>query len=1003
MNRFPILKGWLGFGFWKNLDAFVVPGFFIFAGFLVACTNDANFNLKEGVASIRSYNQPLRRPSLIIDGGEKYTDNSVVNLGFNADGEASEMFISMDSDCSTGSWEPFQESKDWELADFNQETIIYVKYKYEQVYETDCVYGSIVHDDVPPELEFIQGVDALWIANRNLDISFQVSDSGSGVQDIECDFQGNGQFGSCQSPLSFSSMRENINYLVKVRVWDRAGNVIMKGLNWISDQSPPEIVFNNTPGEMTSDDNPSFNFIATDTGSGVDTYFCRLDGQDEFKECENHLSFSNLQEGHHLLQVKAMDKVGNVSNPIDYSWIQDMTVPSIRFTRTPTAETKDQQALFQFSGVDNQGISSYLCKLDQGSYKHCSSPYSSSNLLSDGRHVFSVMGVDPAGNTSSPITYRWRVDTSRPTIEFAEKPDSITRLNWAYFGFHASDKGSGVKETRCSLDGANYEVCGNFLDLINLSQGIHTLQVHIVDHAGNLSDVIQHRWQIDQSKPRVRIVSTGEDFRGSNKASLMFEATDEETGIQKIECRLNGKPFRACESPMNYSGLPDGEHSFFVKAEDKAGNVSSVQSYSWLVDTQAPLVHFTEKPDETVYIGSEARIQFTINDGAGSGIQSYQCFFNGEPYNCAPDIPHSFMIPSVSDNNFRITVFDRHGNSATEILNWKNRYELIPKQFAFSVNEDRPIDVLFVIDNSRSMNKERKNLSEKIDGFLQKVEGFDWQIGVISTEIENKEDLGEILRGEVSEDNDYKSGRLIFFDEDLYILHSGVKIQGLFEETMQTIPVDDKGDEQAIYATVLAIERALDGQREGEFFRPDAHLSIVVLSDENENSDGGYDNKGVLVDPDKIQYTPSDFLTFAKNFFGADKEILWHSIVIMSGDEECRQRTKEQRTAARYGRHYEELSRLTGGVIGSICSENYTNLLKDIGQTVKDLQDTISLECVPEDTNLDGRPDLLITHRAADESDYLDYQGTYSLRGQKLVFDEYMEPGDYELKFSCRK
>ena len=1003
MNRIPILKVWLRFGFWKNLDAFLVPGFFIFAGFLVACTNDANFDLKEGVASIRSYNRPVRNPSLVIDGGEQYTINSVVNLDFNADGKASEMFISMDSDCSTGSWEPFQESKDFHLPGLNGETTIYVKYKYEQIYETDCVYGSIVHDNTPPELEFTRTVDSLWIPDKDLDISFQVSDLVSGVQTVECDFQGNGQFGSCQSPLSFSSMGENNNYLVKVRVWDKAGNSVMKGLNWRSDQTPPKVVFNNTPGKITSDDNPNFNFIATDTGSGVDTYLCRLDGQDQFKECENHLSFSNLQDGHHVLQVQAVDKVGNISDPIDYSWVQDKTVPSIRFTKTPAAETKDQQVLFQFSGVDNQGISSYRCKIDQGSYEPCSNPYSSKTLLSDGRHIFSVVGVDPAGNQSSPIIHRWRVDTSRPTIGFVKKPDPITRLNWAYFGFRASDQGSGIKEAQCSLDGANYKVCGNFLDLMDLSQGTHTLQVRSIDNAGNLSDVIQHQWQIDQSKPKVRIVQ-GYNTPGSSEASIEFSATDEESGVRKIECRLNGKSFRACESPMKYSELGDGEHSFSVRAEDKAGNVSSVESYSWLVDTQAPLVHFTERPDETVYIGSEARIQFTINDGGGSGVQSYQCFFNGEPYDCTPDTSYSFMIPTQSDNNFQITVSDRYGNSATEILDWKNRYELVTKQFAFNVNEDRPIDILFVIDNSKSMSEQRENLSERIDGFLQKVKGLDWQIGVISTEIE-RGNLGDILTEQASEDNDYKSGRLIPFEEDLYILHSDMNMDfeqflDLLQETMQTIPVDSKGDEQAIYSTALAIERALAGQREEQFFRPGAHLSVVVLSDEDENSNGGYE-KGVLVNP--IQYTPSDFLTFAKNSLGVDKEILWHSIVIMSGDEECRKKTKEQGTPAYYGRHYEELSTLTGGVIGSICNENYADLLKNIGQTVKDLQNTISLECAPEDDNLDGRPDLSITHRAADESGYLDYRETYFLQNQKLVFDEYMEPGDYELKFSCRK
>ena len=236
----------------------------------------------------------------------------------------------MDSDCSTGSWEPFKDNKLWKLTDLNRSVTVYVKYKYKYD-ESGCVHDKIVHDNIPPELEFVQRFKNVWIKNKDLDISFRAQDFGSGLKSIHCDLSGRGEFKLCSKVISLKSMKENRSYKLTVRVQDKAGNSVTKGLNWRSDQSPPRIVFNSKPPAVTNRSHSQFSFTASDFGSGVAGYWCRFDDQAQFKRCNNNMTLKNLKDGNHRLEVRAMDNVGRVSRIISHSWVQDRLAPDCSF------------------------------------------------------------------------------------------------------------------------------------------------------------------------------------------------------------------------------------------------------------------------------------------------------------------------------------------------------------------------------------------------------------------------------------------------------------------------------------------------------------------------------------------------------------------------------------------------------------------------------------------------------------------------------------------------
>jgi hypothetical protein len=205
------------------------------------------------------------------------------------------------------------------------------------------------------------------------------------------------------------------------------------------------------------------------------------------------------------------------------------------------------------------------------------------------------------------------------------------------------------------------------------------------------------------------------------------------------------------------------------------------------------------------------------------------------------------------------------------------------------------------------------------------------------------------------------------------------------------------GTEEGIYVTVQAINRALSGEPEdaanADFIRDGADLAIVVLSDEDERSTGA-----------NVRYTPQQFLDFVSQSFQSMKTITWHSIVTRSGDVACKNTGYSY-----YGVNYEQLSRLTGfgqpggAIIGSVCEQDYTTQLQDIGQSVRDMQKAISLGCAPLDTDNDGQLDMDVEYQALGTNAYVPYNESYVLQGQQIIFNDFLPPGQFRLNFKCNQ
>ncbi|MGW9366769.1 3-keto-disaccharide hydrolase, partial [Streptomyces albidoflavus] len=105
------------------------------------------------------------------------------------------------------------------------------------------------------------------------------------------------------------------------------------------------------------------------------------------------------------------------------------------------------------------------------------------------------------------------------------------------------------------------------------------------------------------------------------KATVTVKATDEESGVDKVEYSLDGGPYLAYADPVVVDRV--GRHTVAYRASDKAGNTSEARQVSFSViggDIPAPpCAEFDER--ETVFVGDE-------DSGVPNRITNNRCRIN---------------------------------------------------------------------------------------------------------------------------------------------------------------------------------------------------------------------------------------------------------------------------------------------------------------------------------------------------------------------------------------
>jgi hypothetical protein len=218
-------------------------------------------------------------------------------------------------------------------------------------------------------------------------------------------------------------------------------------------------------------------------------------------------------------------------------------------------------------------------------------------------------------------------------------------------------------------------------------------------------------------------------------------------------------------------------------------------------------------------------------------------------------------------------------------------------------------DVLFVVDNSTSMDEEQIALATNFNHFINWAinQDADFQIGVITTMASGTEyHQGDPPR-------DIEAGELVAAPGRDKILDKNTPdLINAFAENVRVGTSTTASTEQGLEAARVALSPPKINSANAGFIRDNSRLYIIAVSDENDQSDGDLDY----------------YLDFFSNIKGPrNTEYLDISAVVGDSPNGCDGPGGTADPCTRYI----EMANLTGGVFESICTSNWGTALQNIG------------------------------------------------------------------------
>lgn len=300
-------------------------------------------------------------------------------------------------------------------------------------------------------------------------------------------------------------------------------------------------------------------------------------------------------------------------------------------------------------------------------------------------------------------------------------------------------------------------------------------------------------------------------------------------------------------------------------------------------------------------------------------------------------------------------------------------------QDELSANSVSKLDILWVIDNSGSMQSSQTNLAENFQAFIQDMatKNFDYQMAVTTSEAYLSYFTGNMNRSR--------------FRDGVGSNHSGVfvitpttlNLQQVFMTNI-TQGISGSGDERAFHS----FKEALNNPLNAGFVRQDSFLSVIIVSDEDDFSSSSSTFREDYNHPS--MHPVSDYVTFLDQFTNSTPTRRRYNVSAMAiFDVACRNFLNMSSSGRKIGVRYEQLVDATGGIKGSLCGD-FASELELISDNILQLATQFYLSRTPIESTIVVKIDGAVVPPADQNPGPLTGGWRYDAASNSIIFS-----GDY--------
>lgn len=213
------------------------------------------------------------------------------------------------------------------------------------------------------------------------------------------------------------------------------------------------------------------------------------------------------------------------------------------------------------------------------------------------------------------------------------------------------------------------------------------------------------------------------------------------------------------------------------------------------------------------------------------------------------------------------------------------------------LRDDLQIDILFVVDNSGSMGSIQKNIVRNAALFMEEFTQnniMDWRMGVMSTDRRQAPFLGF----------------------STYFTKNTVDPVTTFQDAVDSLGTDGDASEYVFYNVL----RPMTDLKYSHFFRRNAHLAVIMVTDEEEQSEGKFGT----------QYDPVALINSIKSLKTPNRIVRFYGAFNFKDLENC---------SSGWGAPYqdspfEKIINDTAGIHMSACTDDFGTDLAAIGKDI---------------------------------------------------------------------